>query len=237
MNDFAIDSDAMVRLLAAIVFGAAIGAEREIDDQPAGLRTHISVALGASLFGVVSTLGFLEFEGPQRSTNIQFDVTRVASTVVTGIGFIGAGVIFRQGLTVRNLTTAASLWATAAVGLAAGVGDIGTAFGGTAAALIGLAVLRLPRDWIRARITKRDKEVEVMLAGGTEPDVVLAAIDDVPGLTVNSSAVQKRNGQYVLMVQVEADRRVSVDERLSAIARRPDVETLGPAGSVLIDAG
>src|SRR5687768_17277673 len=119
--------EAVLRLLVAILLGAAIGAERETSDQPAGLRTHIAVCLGACLFGVVSTLGFDEFEAERATTNVQVDVTRVASQVVVGIGFLGAGVIFRQRTIVRNLTTAASLWVTSAIGLTAGVGDLGTA--------------------------------------------------------------------------------------------------------------
>ena len=124
---FEVSDEVAVRLLAALVLGALVGAEREATDQPAGLRTHIAVCLGAALFGVVSTLGFTEFAARRASTNFQVDVTRVASQVVVGIGFLGAGMIFRQGTAVRNLTTAASLWVVAAIGLAAGVGDIGTA--------------------------------------------------------------------------------------------------------------
>jgi uncharacterized membrane protein YhiD involved in acid resistance len=115
-----------------------VGLEREVADHPAGLRTHLTVALGAALFGVISTLGFEEFRAGQQDVNIQFDVTRVASTVVTGIGFLGAGIIFRQGSTVHNLTTAASLWVMAAIGLACGVGDLAPAVVATAALLLSL---------------------------------------------------------------------------------------------------
>src|SRR5688500_5009504 len=136
-----LDSDVLARLGAAVVLGAAIGFEREASDQPAGLRTHITVAIGACLFGVISTLGFSEFEAVRETTNVQVDVTRVASQVVVGIGFLGAGMIFRQGGAVKNLTTAASLWVTSAIGLAAGVGDIGSAAIATAAVLVSLVLL------------------------------------------------------------------------------------------------
>lgn len=148
MTDFGIDSDAVVRLVAAMMLGAAVGVEREATGQPAGLRTHIAVAVGASLFGVVSTLGFLEFQAERSSTNVQIDVTRVASQVVVGIGFIGAGIIYRQGTSVKNLTTAASLWAVSAIGLTAGVGDIGTAAIATVILLVSLVLLRPLRTWI-----------------------------------------------------------------------------------------
>ena len=101
--------EAVLRMLVAVALGGLIGAERESGEQPAGLRTHIAVCLGACLFGIVSTLGFDEFEARRESTNVQVDVTRVASQGVVGIGFVGAGIIFRQGTAVRNLTTAASL--------------------------------------------------------------------------------------------------------------------------------
>ncbi|MGH9233868.1 MAG: MgtC/SapB family protein, partial [Acidimicrobiales bacterium] len=130
-----LDFDVVVRLLGATLLGGLVGMEREASDQPAGLRTHIAVALGASLFGVISTLGFLEFDQPRAESTIQADVTRVASNVVVGIGFLGAGVIFRQGNTIRNLTTAASLWTVAAIGLACGVGDVTSAALATAVLL------------------------------------------------------------------------------------------------------
>ncbi|MDQ3782475.1 MAG: MgtC/SapB family protein, partial [Actinomycetota bacterium] len=121
------DAEAIIRMVFATILGAAVGVEREVDDQPAGMRTHIAVSLGAALFGIVSTLGFQEYVVERAASNINVDVTRVASQVVVAIGFLGAGMIFRQGTAVKNLTTGASLWTTAAIGLACGVGDSGTA--------------------------------------------------------------------------------------------------------------
>src|SRR5688572_15014276 len=127
MNSYGIDSEVVVRLLVAVALGAAVGVERELSGQTAGLRTHIAVGVGAALFGVVSTIGFLEYED-MRTGVMRADVTRVASNVVVGVGFLGAGMIMkRRNGEVANLTTAASIWTVAAIGLAAGVGDIGTA--------------------------------------------------------------------------------------------------------------
>src|SRR5881398_863924 len=111
------------RLGAALVLGGAIGLERELTGQVAGLRTHMSVALGAALFGIVSAYGWNEFAAVRAQTNVQIDVTRVASNIVTGVGFLGGGAILKDGATVRGLTTAASLWVTAAVGLAIAMGS------------------------------------------------------------------------------------------------------------------
>ncbi len=104
--------DILIPCVLALIFGGAIGFQREKSERPAGLRTHALVCLGATVFTLVSYLGFASQDG--------FDSTRIAAGVVTGIGFIGAGVIFRQGPLVKGVTTAASIWVVAAIGLALG---------------------------------------------------------------------------------------------------------------------
>src|SRR3954469_10567443 len=115
--------DIALRFLIAVALTGAIGVEREIAGQPAGLRTHITVGLGAALFGLISVHGFDAYVAPRNDNNYQIDVTRVASQVVVGVGFLGAGAILKEGASIRGLTTAASLWAVAAIGLAAGLGS------------------------------------------------------------------------------------------------------------------
>jgi putative Mg2+ transporter-C (MgtC) family protein len=124
----------ILRLLLAAALGAGIGYQRERANKPAGLRTHVLISLGSALFTVVSIFGF----------GGGVDTARVAAGVVTGIGFIGAGVIFRgmRGDHVVGLTTAASIWATASIGLAAGVGMYLIA---TVVAAITVLVLMIPR--------------------------------------------------------------------------------------------
>lgn len=104
----------ILRLLIAGVLGAAIGFEREIRAKGAGIRTHVLVALGSALFMIISQYGFAGAE--------RFDAARVAAQVVSGIGFIGAGIIIFQKNRVSGLTTAAGLWVTASIGLGAGCG-------------------------------------------------------------------------------------------------------------------
>jgi putative Mg2+ transporter-C (MgtC) family protein len=106
-------SEVIIRILIAAGLGGLVGFEREISDQPAGFRTHILVSLGAALFTLV---GAYSFDEPGA------DPTRVAAQIATGIGFIGAGVIFQRGGSIKGLTTAASLWVTAALGTAVGFG-------------------------------------------------------------------------------------------------------------------
>jgi putative Mg2+ transporter-C (MgtC) family protein len=100
------------KLLLAVVLGGLVGWEREVNERPAGLRTHVLVSLGAALVTVIS----LSFNGPG------MDPSRIAAQIVSGMGFLGAGAILRQGSIVRGLTTAASLWVVAAIGMAAGIG-------------------------------------------------------------------------------------------------------------------
>jgi putative Mg2+ transporter-C (MgtC) family protein len=112
--DLALQIDLALRLLFAAVLGAVIGFEREIHEHPAGMRTHLLVSLGSAAFTVISIYGF-------GSPDVA-DPSRVAAQIVTGIGFLGAGAIIKYGTSVRGLTTAASLWAAAAVGMAVGAG-------------------------------------------------------------------------------------------------------------------
>ena len=149
----------VLRVGVAALLGGLVGFEREFSDQPAGFRTHILVALGAMLFTMVGAYGITEFL--QSDTNINFDPTRIAAQVVTGIGFLGAGAILREGLNVRGLTTAAALWVTAAVGVAVGLGYWEAAVATTIGAVLALYGLkrlerivfpRLKRDHFRFTI-------------------------------------------------------------------------------------
>lgn len=128
------------RLLAAIVMGAAIGLEREYHAKEAGIRTHLLVALGSCLFMILSAYGFDAFLAKDHTS---FDPSRIASQVVTGIGFIGAGTIILQKQVVRGLTTAAGLWVTAAIGLACGIGMYVIALVTTVLVLVSLGVINI----------------------------------------------------------------------------------------------
>ena len=130
------EQEAVVRLVVAVVLGGAVGLERERAEKPAGLRTYILVCEGAALFMVCSLLLGNLVTG---TTGDLYDPSRIASTIVQGIGFLAAGVIFASGREVRGLTTAAGIWVTAAIGLAAGAGFYLVA---TAATVIALVTLR-----------------------------------------------------------------------------------------------
>lgn len=132
-----LELDLGLRILVAAALGAAVGLEREVHGQAAGMRTHGLVACGAALFTVGGAYGFSELP---RSANV--DPMRVAAQIASGIGFVGAGAILRDGGSVRGLTTASSLWASAALGMVAGAGVWAAAVAGL---LIVLATLLVPR--------------------------------------------------------------------------------------------
>lgn len=113
--------EALARLLLAGALGATVGLEREIRDHEAGLRTHLLVSLGASLFTLVSAYAWSDWRFSAAS-GVTLDPTRIAAQVVTGVGFLGAGAIIVRGLSVKGLTTAASIWVVAAIGMACGAG-------------------------------------------------------------------------------------------------------------------
>ena len=122
-----------MRLVVALVLGAVIGWERELQRMPAGFRTHALVSLGSAIFTVISAYGLT---GPAS------DPTRIAAQVVSGIGFLGGGAILHYGGAVRGLTTAASLWAVAAVGMAAGAGLVVVATVSTVLVIVALEVFQ-----------------------------------------------------------------------------------------------
>ena len=135
-----------VRLSLAFVLGALAGVERQWHHKNAGLRTHTLVAVGAAVFTIVSSLGL----GPTNSPMV------IAAGVVTGIGFIGGGVIMHQGPTVQGINTAATLWTTASMGLAAGAGYYAL----TAMTFTALLLVQFPLQWIEHWIDHRSEQEE-----------------------------------------------------------------------------
>lgn len=143
----------IARLGLAAVLGGAIGFERERLSWSAGLRTHMLVCVGACLFMVVSAYGFMDV---LRFDHVALDPSRVAAQVVSGIGFLGAGSILLRGEVVRGLTTAASLWSVAAVGLAVGGGLYLAAIAATAIILFILAGIKPVERWYFASRQRRE---------------------------------------------------------------------------------
>ena len=220
------DVEVALRIIAALLLGGLIGLEREISHQPAGLRTHIAVALGAALFGVISVHGFDAYVQDRAASNYQIDVTRVASQVVVGIGFLGGGTILKHGANVHGLTTAASLWVTAAVGLAAGVGSLMAATVTTAALLISLVGLRAPRERIRRRLARGRATVTIQLRPGSDPPEVIQALLAVPRLEVRNLSLAQNDAGCAIEADVVGPVGVQLSNLLLAVADRADVVDL-----------
>ena len=159
-----IDWDLILRLFLGGMMGGLIGLEREFRAKEAGLRTHFIVALGSALFMIISQYAF----------SGRFDAARVAAQVVSGIGFIGAGVIIFQKNVVRGVTTAAGLWVAAAIGLACGAGMFVVAGAATLMTFICLETMHLVHRYIA------EKMVEVTLSydGETDPITVLEKVKE-----------------------------------------------------------
>jgi putative Mg2+ transporter-C (MgtC) family protein len=190
--------EVLLRIFVAAALGGAIGLERELRERQAGLRTHLVVSVGSALFTLVSAYGFSSFDG-------KVDPTRIAAQIVSGIGFLGAGAIIRQGLSVRGLTTAASLWLVAAIGMAAGAGYWDGALIATLGALLTLGPLRVFSFRILSRYRPQHDRLLVEIPAGGSPVPIIEAIE-------------RRGGRVVsLDIAQEGDRRsVGIDVELAA---------------------
>lgn len=160
--------DIIIRILSALLLGFAIGLEREMTNKYAGLRTNILVCLGACIFTIISIYGFPTFaDGDNvivsQATGVR-DTARIAAQVVTGIGFIGGGTVLRHGATVFGLTTAATLWIAASIGMACGAGMYGVAILGTILAILTLVSVRVFEKNVLISSTKNTKRLKVNIS-------------------------------------------------------------------------
>jgi putative Mg2+ transporter-C (MgtC) family protein len=201
-----------LRLVIIALLCGAIGMEREARGQVAGLRTHVIVGLGAGLFTLVSAYGFRGV-----------DPTRIAAQVVSGIGFLGGGVILRQGATVRGVTTAAALWISAAIGVAAAAGYYGGAVATTTVALLVLVGLRRLKPAMQRRLGSATLHLEVVLAPEASMRSLLGELR-LLGLTVEGLESEVLDdGSERLSLDVRGASTPDVDAILSALSGRPDV--------------
>jgi putative Mg2+ transporter-C (MgtC) family protein len=201
--------ETVARLAMAVLLGGLIGFERESVDKPAGFRTHILVCVGAALFALVSREGFFGSGA---------DPSRVASNIVVGIGFLGAGTIWRTGASVQGLTTAASLWGVAAIGTATGIGYYEGAVGATG---IVIGVLTLMKG-LEQRLPRR----------GAGHCVVLMA--DVPGQLGRIGTVLGAMGVNIDRVELtgKVDQKVLLDMMLRLPLRATREEVLAALAEI-----
>jgi putative Mg2+ transporter-C (MgtC) family protein len=204
-------------LLGAAILGAGIGVERERRGHPAGTRTHLLVAVGAAIFTELSIHGFPSTPGQPA------DPTRIAAQIVTGIGFLGAGAILKYGTSIRGLTTAASLWSAAAVGMAAGAGAWLIAIVGTAIVIVSLGPVR----WLTRSLGLSERAARLQLR--------LSVLDRLAEVTKELSArdveildvetERARNG-YSVELRLALPAGVSVQDLASEFASIDGVEVV-----------
>lgn len=210
-----------LRMGIAAGAGALVGFERESHGQLAGIRTHALVAVGACLFTLVGAYGF-----PEHARGPNVDPMRVAAQVVSGIGFIGAGAIIRDRGAIRGVTTAAALWASAALGMAAGADLIDAATVGLATVMFSLIGLRAVRDHGLRRLTHSYESISVTYERGHGTLApVIAAVEAgegrLEGLRITDDDEMR---QVDLEVRVRNGERLR--EHIGLLADRPEVSTV-----------
>jgi putative Mg2+ transporter-C (MgtC) family protein len=173
------------RLLMAVVFGGLIGFERELSNSAAGLRTHILVCVGSTLVMLISIYGFSDFVN---EPNVRIDPSRLAAQVITGVGFLGAGTILTTGNVIKGLTTAASVWVVASIGLAIGAG-----FYYPAAIAFVLVILSL---WVLNKAEKRFINVK-------KQHIMKLEIVDHPGLLADLYSIISNNKAEISKMTAE----------------------------------
>lgn len=156
----------LIKLFLAALAGAILGLEREKHGRPAGLRTHLLVALGACLMMIISEAFYLKYGAEGVESAVRLDPSRTAAQIIAGIGFLGAGVIIKEGITVRGLTTAASLWVVAGLGMAYGMGLWAPATFALGLALVSLIFLKKLEPLI-----KKDRYLHLLVVAEGRRDI------------------------------------------------------------------
>jgi putative Mg2+ transporter-C (MgtC) family protein len=209
--------DMAVRLLLATLLTGLIGFEREATGKAAGLRTHSMVGFGAALFTIVSIAGFDEG-----------DPARVAAQIVTGIGFLGAGAIWRSEDRVRGLTTAAGLWAAAAIGMGIGSGLLLIGTVGTLITLVVLLGLRRVDMVIARRIAITPDQIAVTIDNVARIKQVIKLVERIDDSVDEISFERNPDGTGVLVIAVEPDRAKMISEMIQSMKGVAEVEIISP---------
>lgn len=191
------DWDYIIRLLLAAVLGGVIGLEREYHAKEAGFRTHVLVAVGSALFMLISQYGFDAFLGVK---SVSFDPSRIASQVVTGIGFIGAGTIIFQKKFIRGLTTAAGIWVTGAIGLACGCGMYFIAAVTTAIVILVLSII----NYFLKKLTFRHISIVFSCSEQTQIEKILNNLK-TDNIVIKECSIEKQSN-YIVSLEIRTKR-------------------------------
>lgn len=199
--------EGLLRLGLAAVLAGAIGIERELREQEAGLRTHMLVCVGATMFMLVGVYGWSDYE-LGNDIGVVVDPSRVASYVVSGIGFLGAGAIIRHGINVRGLTTAASLWVVAAIGVSVGAGMYVLAIATTALVILALWPLAQVKQLLEGR-SDESRRLAVTLETDASVASALTTIEE-SGFAMESVEVGEEEDSRRLDVVITTAAEASV---------------------------
>lgn len=212
--------DLVARILVGSCLGAVIGYERDLHGRPAGLRTHMIVALASATFMVIST-HFVYLQHYGKDDLIEVDASRIAASIVTGMGFLAGGAIMRTGLSVQGLTTAAALWLVGSIGMAAGAGMFGIAVFVTIVGVVALTLLRRFED--KDDRTSRRRIFVVLGAEGSVGEVS-ARLGEL-GASVSAVEYDRHVADKTLAVTLDVrfPRTIHVDRLLEEIAAQRDV--------------
>jgi putative Mg2+ transporter-C (MgtC) family protein len=217
-------SAVLLRLILALLLGAIIGAEREVRVHEAGLRTMALVSLGACLFQVISITGFADL---MVFPHIQLDPSRVASYVVAGIGFLGAGSIFRTQDRVKGLTTAATIWTVAAIGLAAGCGLLLEAVASTLLTLVVLIGLRFAESIFSPRkaFSVNTFTIEAMPGASQLVGEIYTACAR-SNIVIENIEVERQETMVVIKVSCKKAEAATLSRALDELRELPGVRTV-----------
>jgi putative Mg2+ transporter-C (MgtC) family protein len=208
----------IIRILIALVLSGVIGFEREVKRHFAGFRTHILVGVGACLMMLLSLYGFEAFM--EAYDNVRFDPARIPSYVISGIGFLGAGTIIVYGGTIRGLTTAASIWAVAGIGLVVGAGMYAAAVFTTMVILISLIFLNNFENLFIHKKRRNTAVTVIEIAGFADMKIeAVAASFEKRNVIINSIEITKaENNQkhiYIKVEEISEAERVAIFEEIS----------------------
>ncbi len=209
------------RLLLSLVLGGTIGIERELDKQPAGLRTHILISVGATLIMLVS------ISVPRTYSNFSSgDPARIAAQVVSGIGFLGAGAILRMGINIRGLTTAASIWIVAALGLAVGAGIYIASAVTTVLILFALVVLKKVEDRLFGKDDPRLLEL-IMKGENVESAQIRAIIEEYADKIYSTKVSQSvDSGEIKLQFYTDFKKNFDCDHLFAVLKQNRKVKKI-----------
>lgn len=215
------DGEYMLRILLAAVMGGIIGTERSRRQKEAGIRTHVIVALGSALIMVVSKYGFFDL---LTSYGIEADPSRLASNIVTGVSFLGAGVIFVKNASIRGLTTAAGIWATAGVGLACGAGMYGIAAFVT---LLIIIVQLLMHRFSIGNDAFSNSEIRITVVDTPEIRAALKAKQKELGITIINSRITTCGDNTLNMIlQVRMKDAIPFKDVMKFMDEHPEIKSL-----------